>query len=329
MTLILTCLAKDYVVQASDRRLSYWDGKKVVIDDDDSNKVLIYENRFVFAYTGLAKLPVRNNGLDTNQSAIDWAAEQLSKGKNLEDAVHYLKNRVTDLMNTNRIRKFRAHDRWLAFVGAGFDEIETGEKRKRRALRIVISNFIEEDGTLLNQPRDVFSVQIDPLPENRRAELLVAGQRLSLDAKQAQERKALLTDILKRCFKRKKGAETVGIILTQEILAVAKENEYVGSNIMCTFMPRASRPFDGRMHHIGGIPFQFNSELHQFEPVEVMSLRDRFVILPPFDDPRIIYVSEDNKSLPYHTVVHVSPGNVNSPISIHNVSVTPPPFHSA
>ena len=45
MTLILTCLTKDYVVQASDRRLSYWDGKKVVIDDDDSNKVLIYEKR--------------------------------------------------------------------------------------------------------------------------------------------------------------------------------------------------------------------------------------------------------------------------------------------
>src|SRR5438034_1392214 len=316
MTLILTCLTKDYVVQASDRLLSYSDNRK----KNDSNKALIYCNRFVFAYTGLANIH------DRYESSIDWAAEQLSKGKNLEDAVHYLKNRVTDLMNSNRIRRFHAHQRQLAFVGAGFDEAEAGKKRKRRALRIVISNFIEEDGTLLNQPRDMFSVQFDPLPENRLAELLVAGQRLSPEAKQAQERQAQLTDILKRCFKRKKGPETIGIILTQEILAVAKENEYVGSNIMCTFMPRASRPFDGRVNHIGGILLQFNSELHQFEPAEPVSLRDRFVILPPFDDPRFIYVSEDNKALPYHSVVHVSPGKVNSPISIQNVSLIPPPY---
>src|SRR5690349_3656961 len=132
MTLILTCLTKDYVVQTSDRRIAIIKDNKLQWHDDQSNKVLIYDNRFTFAYTGLAKLPVRKNGLDAHQSAIDWAAEQLAKGKNLVDAVHYLKNQATDLMNTNRIRRFNPQDRRLAFTGSGFDEIETGKKRTRR-----------------------------------------------------------------------------------------------------------------------------------------------------------------------------------------------------
>jgi hypothetical protein len=52
MTLILTCLTKDFLVQASDRRLTRTVGGKVELDDDDSNKALIYSNHFVFAYTG-------------------------------------------------------------------------------------------------------------------------------------------------------------------------------------------------------------------------------------------------------------------------------------
>lgn len=71
MTMILTCLTKDFIVQASDRRLTYRQGRKTLFKEDDRNKALIYDNHTVFAYTGLATL--------SNQKfAIDWAAELLA-----------------------------------------------------------------------------------------------------------------------------------------------------------------------------------------------------------------------------------------------------------
>ncbi len=95
MTMILTCLANDYIVQASDRRLSTGVGKKVQVVEDHSNKALIYSNNFVFAYTGLSRLSFT--------SAIDWAAKLLSEKENLNEAVNHLRDRASDLMNSNII----------------------------------------------------------------------------------------------------------------------------------------------------------------------------------------------------------------------------------
>ena len=65
MTIILTCLMKDFIVQASDRRFSYPDRSKP--PEDHNNKALIYSNHFVFAFTGRARLK--------DKSAINWAAQ--------------------------------------------------------------------------------------------------------------------------------------------------------------------------------------------------------------------------------------------------------------
>jgi hypothetical protein len=79
----LTCLTKDFIVQASDRRLTYRRGRKTLFKEDDRNKALIYENHTVFLYTGLATL--------SNQKfAIDWAAELLATPPTLHDAMAYL-----------------------------------------------------------------------------------------------------------------------------------------------------------------------------------------------------------------------------------------------
>ena len=105
MTMILTCLTKDFVIQSSDRRISTIKDNKVQWCDDQSNKALVYKNQFVLAYTGQAKIPIRKNGQLIYISTIDWGAEQLSKGKNLEEAVFNLNYRATDLMNANYVRK--------------------------------------------------------------------------------------------------------------------------------------------------------------------------------------------------------------------------------
>ncbi len=76
MTVILTCLTNEYVVQASDRQLSTIDDKgRVTPTNNASNKALTYKNQFAFAYTELAELPKLKSG----QTAIDWASERLKE----------------------------------------------------------------------------------------------------------------------------------------------------------------------------------------------------------------------------------------------------------
>lgn len=94
MTMILTCLTPDFVIQSSDRRVSVVKDNKVQWYDDHRNKALVYKSQFVFAYTGQAEIPLKKNGQIIWTYTIDWAAEQLSKGKNLKEAVSYLKYRA-------------------------------------------------------------------------------------------------------------------------------------------------------------------------------------------------------------------------------------------
>ncbi|HYX50779.1 MAG TPA: hypothetical protein VE843_13605, partial [Ktedonobacteraceae bacterium] len=62
MTMIITCLTQNFVIQSSDRRISTVIDNKVQPYDDHINKALVYKSQFVFAYTGQAKIPVRKNG---------------------------------------------------------------------------------------------------------------------------------------------------------------------------------------------------------------------------------------------------------------------------
>ena len=305
--MILTCLAKDYIVQASDRRLTYPNGTK----EDHSNKALIYNNNYVFAYTGLASL--------SNQTAIDWAAQQLSENANLEDAVIHLGKRASELLKSNAYGNLTKARKRLSFVCAGFTDID------RKPIRIEISNFRGEYGTWLEKARDEFIVYYDELPENQNFALFVSGQPLS------QDRENKLNDILKRCFRRRLGPETIGRFLTREIQKEAENNSYVGKNIMCTFVPRAFVPRssgDGVQYHAGAMLFQppgLSAEPQNLEPAKLVSVHDRFALPPPFDHPRFVYVSGDNNALPYLGPVYVVPGLVVPPIIMHEISITIPP----
>lgn len=309
MTMILTCLAKDFIVQASDRRFSYPDKSKP--PEDHNNKALIYGNHFVFAFTGLARL--------SGKSAIDWAAQQMSEKEGLEAAVLHLGNRASDLMN-NFYSSYPADKKKLAFVGAGFADIEEGGRLKRKPLRIVISNFRGEKGTWLAQSRKEFIVYYDWLPERHICELFVAGQKLSDD------RKNKLNKLIAFCLRHKKGPETIGRLLTREIQAVADGgNETVGKNIMCTFVPRAFG--SGIKIHPGAMLLEnpINStEPQRLEPVKFVSVHDRFAFPPPFDSPRFVYIAGDNQALPYHSPIYVFPRNVVQ-MSMDEISITVPP----
>lgn len=332
MTMILTCLTKDFVIQSSDRRISRVIDNRVQWYDDQSNKALVYKSQFVFAYTGQATIPVKKNGQTTWISTIDWAAEQLSKEKNLDKAVFNLKYRATELMNANYVRKLPDYKRRVAFVGAGFEEIESGGKQIRRPLRIMIENCIDDDGSILDVPRNEFRIQHDPLG-NSDATLYVAGQPLK------PEIEVEFSRLLRSCAEHNVNPEKIGVLLTSKILdtakAMHKDRKTVGENIMCICVPQAYVDKDDEVMKVpitGGIRFEIptNSDGPQIlRPMENIPLEDRIRFLPSFDfpnsafdSPRFAYIAEDNQAFPYHSPVYVRPGKIVSPFSCSGFSAT-------
>ncbi|SRR6266487_4821457 len=321
MTMILTCLTKDFAIQSSDRRISRVVDNKVEWYDDHCNKALVYKSQFVFAYTGQATIPVRKNGQTTWMSTIDWAAEQLSKGKNLEEAVFNLKYRATELMNANYVSKLPGYKRRVAFVGAGFEELERDGKQVRRPVRIMVENCIGDDGSMLDVPRDVFKVQHNPLG-NDDAALYVAGHPL-----RPKKIGVEFSRLLKSCAQHDVNPEKIGVLITGKILETAKpmpkDKKTVGENIMCICVPQTYIDKDDDVMRVpvtGGIRMEIsiNSDGSlTLKPMENVSLEDRIRFLPSFDSPdsafdspRFAYVAEDNQALPYHSPVYVRPGRV-------------------
>lgn len=332
MTMILTCLTQDFVIQSSDRRISQVIDNKVQWYDDQSNKALVYKSQFVFAYTGQATIPVRKNGQTIYMSTIDWAAEQLTKGKNLEEAVYNLKHRATELMNSNFVRKSPGYKRRVAFVGAGFEEIESSGKQIRRPLRIIIENCIDDDGSILDVPRDEFKVQQNPL-NNDVAVLYVAGQQL----KESIEKE--FSRLLKLSAQHNINPEQIGVLLTRKLQdtakAMPKSRKTVGENIMCICVPKAYIDNNDNAMKVpvtGGIRVEISTNSDGsliLKPMENVPLEERIRFLPSFDfpnsafdSPRFAYIAEDNKAQPYHSPVYVRPGKIVPTISSSGFSAS-------
>ena len=331
MTMILTCLTQDFVIQSSDRRISKVIDNKVQWYDDQSNKALVYKSQFVFAYTGQAKIPVRKNGRTIEISTIDWAAEQLTKGKNLDEAVDNLKYRAIELMNSNYVRKLPGYKRRVAFVGAGFEEVESGGKQIRRPLRLTIENCINDDGSILDVPRDDFRVRHHRL-YNDVAALYVAGQQLEENIEKEFSR------LLKLSAQHDVNPEQIGVLLTRKLQdtakAMPKDRKTVGENIMCICVPKAYIDNDDVMKVpiTGGIRVEISTDSDGsliLKPMENVPLEDRIRFLPsfdfpdsPFDSPRFAYIAEDNKAEPYHSPVYVRPGKIVPTVSSSGFSAT-------
>jgi hypothetical protein len=149
---------------------------------------------------------MKKDGQNVLMSTIDWAAEQLKNGRNLDEAVNNLKFRATELMNSNRIRKLHEYKRRIAFVGVGFKEVEKGGKRIRIPLRIMVENFIDDDGSMMDQPRDEFKDHWDELKKGDVA-LYVAGTPL------AEKKRIEITRFLKRLVQHGASPENIGVVL--------------------------------------------------------------------------------------------------------------------
>lgn len=323
--MILTCLTKDFIVQASDRRLTYRRGRKIIDKEDDRNKALIYENHTVFAYTGLATL--------SNQKfAIDWAAELLAHPDTLQNAMVYLCESATRLMATHPFSGYSNDQRRLGFVGTGFIHWVEAGKTVRRPAYFIISNFMNHEGEPQPPPYNKFRAYFNlPLPYGEPTfKLFRAGQMLPGDGEKQLNR------ALRGCFQKRQDRvrpETIGRLLTRAIQEAAAINEKVGKNIICTFVPRGYREDTGhnREIHAGGMILNrpVTSEgSQQVTPPGHLTEQERFMMPPLGDLPRCLYIPGDSSSFPLYKAIHVFPQLVVPELCISDMVLTIPPVRS-
>lgn len=219
MTLILSAVVRDYAIQVSDRRLT----RAGKLEDDETNKAVLFCNRFCFAYTGLGFIGVTPTD--------EWLTKALvnAKTQSLSEATRSLAQQATDAFR--KIGWSRAQKRH-AFVGVGWAQL-----RNEAFLSPIIcsvSNAHNADGVWLDKARDEFTVFHRLWSEKPIFDVIATGQSL-----QSQELKFLRRN-LRRCFDHKTGPELISEYLIHQIRRIAEESDLVGKSLMVVCLPKQS-----------------------------------------------------------------------------------------
>ena len=246
MTLLLTCVTPRFVVQASDRRLTYTNG---TVREDIANKATMLCNFATFAYTGLAQSSIaeRTDELMLRALAEPNTPINILLGHLAREATRGIRN--LPLPGTTQQRRvFRR----TSFVGAGFLGLRTPQLPGKppsagdlHPFLAVVSNaqdLREEWRPVADQQ---FSVHLAMLHEDQALLLHAAGQPLP------QTQRVLLERDLRRCLDRVSHPESVARLLARAVRTVSTGNNLVGPNVMCT-MIRRDRALDNRIV-VGGL----------------------------------------------------------------------------
>ena len=227
MTLILTCLIRDTVIQVSDRRLVYRNG---TLADDFANKVTVYCGHFAFAYAGLAQL---GRPTPDGKPHTDWwlmetlGPKQRRAGEAFAEVAREAAVEVARLGVSGDIRR-------KAFVGAGW--AKDRETETYRPLLVAISNYTDVAGTVVPITED-FRVTVAQLPKERQFWWTSVGQELTANEKIETSR------LLKRVVKHRKGTAALALVLASTIRTVASRNVSVGRDLMISILPIQDIPF--------------------------------------------------------------------------------------
>ncbi len=229
MTLILTCLTDDLVVQACDRRLTVLGGERDgELLEDERNKSVIFCRSAVFAYTGMARIGGRF-GLRTDL----WLAGILrgyGPGE-LQAASEGIRIAATATVNAlppDVDIIARRH----AFVSVGWARFD--EKRAPRPFWLTISNAVDDQGNWRETAEASFGIQVRPLNADEPFRIDAAGQRLP------QRERIRLERGIRRCLARNLTPAAYARLLVATIRAVAAGNGRVGKNVIVTTIPIAA-----------------------------------------------------------------------------------------
>lgn len=218
MTLILSCITRDYAVQVADRRLVGSDGR---IYDDDANKMTLFDGRIAFSYTGLAVLKGQQTDL--------WLANVLQKPacSSVDKSLQVLKVAAADAVRGLSLSGALTR---IAFVGIGWSVLAPDN----RTIPIVcrVSNFHDENGTVLAHASDDFRQDICVPQPNEPFFVTTTGQ--ALPGAVALKCRSLLRHHVKRQSPPAKLLD----ILVRAVRETAQGNKAVGKSLLSAVIPR-------------------------------------------------------------------------------------------
>jgi hypothetical protein len=160
MTLVLTCLTQEHIVQVADRRLTLSSG---ALYDDDTNKAVFYGGRVAVAYTGLAQM----EGKPTAEW-IGWCMKDASK---TEEAMGLVAKRAERYLSGANVQ-----DKRFAVVATGWATLRGAAPI--RPFMCVVSNFMNEEWKWLPSPSDRLIMKTIFLGDRNSHLLFAAGQPL-------------------------------------------------------------------------------------------------------------------------------------------------------
>jgi hypothetical protein len=219
MTLLLSVLTQDYVVQVSDRRVVMLPGAR--LRDDDSVKAVLLHGHAAFAYTGLARLPASEAARAARGEAggyrdtSEWLAEVLSLGSTLDEVLTNLKVEAADAISRAPTPLRNCAQ---AFVGIGWE----GDPLEPVLYQVwnygkgrVAKDFELATGRLEGEEYGAHSSrQLPPMIDN--------------------ELNRRLTD----CMKRGLGPSATARVLVETVRSVARGDRTVGRGVIQVCLPR-------------------------------------------------------------------------------------------
>lgn len=219
MTLILSVLTKDYVVQASDRRLTNASTGEVV--DEDANKTVVFNGHLAVGYTGLSR--IRGYATDL------WITEVLQECRDPAAALTALSREATrDLAGVP------ARWRRQAFVLAGWTRVNDFVELQPCAF--VVSNYFipTPEGRWLPDPMDGFTVATRLPSLHGETPMVIAVPPAPRPPMVRVER------AVKEAVARGLGPRALGRLLEDCIRQVAATVQGVGRDVMVSSIPRSA-----------------------------------------------------------------------------------------
>jgi len=237
MTSVVTCVSPRFIVQVSDRRVTFEDRTS----EDQENKTIFYGGLATFAYTGLARLGWTHTD--------DWLMERLAEAPGLPRALEAVPAAATRRFRGLALPRLtpdeRAIIRRTAFVGAGFAPLRYPERRGRRPVSdnlhpfyYLSSNAVADDWSWLPRARQEFSARFDFLPEDASFLLHPIGQPLE------HGELVRLVRAIRRSLARTASPWPVARLIANAVRVLADGNAAVGKDLMCNIVRRPGARFN-------------------------------------------------------------------------------------
>jgi hypothetical protein len=247
----------------SDRRVVATDGSW---HEDRANKAIFFCGHSSFSYTGIARL----EGLPTDE----WLTQQLGTAKALGDALPLLQRGARDAVRaipfpTSVPPSKRPVIRRLAFVNVAFvllgkpsadrtryqllrtDTMNEASTQNMQPVLTVVSNFFRPPDQWLPAAEREFTVFHRTLDEYEDFAVFPSGQRLG-----DEEYKRVVRSV-RHCVERSTSGYATVRILARQVQAVSRNNQMVGSNVLCSLIPRRAI-----LGHMGQYPESGMIPLH-------------------------------------------------------------------